>query len=421
MKEMVKAMGNKITFRFPGEFEEQEYVLLCWPLCEYSAKGYNVYDVFTEVVKELISEVKVHINCSDAEVLEQCKYLLSAAGVGIDRIHFTSFADSLHWARDYGPDIVVNENGSRRLVNFSFNSYGMEQDETGELSGKSVKMAAHQAIELGCTDIVSSPIITEGGNKEFNGAGVLLTIEDTEVKKRNPGMSREEIEKSYKELFNVKQVIWLPHGSFEDEDAFDGVLDVVDGENVYRSASANGHIDEICRFVDEKTILLAEITEEQAEASPSMWISKQRLDKAYEVLSKAKTPQGEAFTILRMPTPDAVYFVSRQGDWIHQMWYEQSLEFSFGTTLKDGTPFPKGDIRMQPALSYCNFLICNGVVLGQKYWRPGLSERIKQKDEKAEEILRGIFPQRRIKMIDATAVNILGGGIHCITKNIAKA
>lgn len=72
--------------------------------------------------------------------------------------------------------------------------------------------------------------------------------------------SKQEVEDEFKQLCNLKKVIWVPQSTFDDENRFDGILDVVDGDNVYHSASANNHIDEMCRFVSENTILLAEIS-----------------------------------------------------------------------------------------------------------------------------------------------------------------
>ena len=86
--------------------------------------------------------------------------------------------------------------------------------------------------------------------------------------------------------------------------------------------------------------------------------------------------------------------------------------------MNDGSPFPTGKIKMQPALSYCNFLIINNLVLGQKYWQKGLPESMRKKDMRAQQILETVFPGRKVIMISTIALNILGGGIHCITKNI---
>ncbi|MBK9398573.1 MAG: agmatine deiminase family protein [Saprospiraceae bacterium] len=67
------------------------------------------------------------------------------------------------------------------------------------------------------------------------------------------------------------------------------------------------------------------------------------------------------------------------------------------------------------ALSYLNFIITNKVIIGQRCWREGMPLELKSKDEKAAQILQSVFPNRKVIMIDALAVNLGGGGIHCIS------
>ncbi|MDM5259321.1 agmatine deiminase family protein [Bacillus toyonensis] len=409
---------NTNKFRYPGEFEPQDSVMLCWVSEAEAAKGYNAQQVFIEVIKNLVDEVQVYVNCGIEGSLQICKEQLAKNGVDIEKIIFTQFKDTLNWARDYGADIIVDSDGNKRLINFNFNTYGME-DENGVAALDAKKIALHHAIELGCTDIVNSKLITEGGNKEFNGNGVLMTIEETEVYKRNPSYTKEQVEEEYKQLFNLDKVIWLPHSSFDDEEVYDGILDIVDGEPVFRSLSANGHIDEMCRFVGKNTIILAEVTDEEAEELNSAKITKERLDLAFDILSKETDAEGNPFDIIRIPTPEPIYLTAVPGDEIYEIWQCYKVIENIGDTLRDGTPFPTGKIKMQPALSYCNFLILNKIVLGQKYWKEGLSEKIKEKDEQTQKVLEEVFPDRKVIMIDTIALNILGGGIHCITKNVA--
>ena len=87
--------------------------------------------------------------------------------------------------------------------------------------------------------------------------------------------------------------------------------------------------------------------------------------------------------------------------------------------MLDGSDFPKEDkFLVLPALSYCNFSIANNVVLMSKYWKTGLPESIKEKDKQAFDILQKIFLNRKIIAIDAMALNLGGGGLHCNTKHI---
>lgn len=81
-------------------------------------------------------------------------------------------------------------------------------------------------------------------------------------------------------------------------------MDIIDGKAVYRSLSANGHIDEMARFVGENKILLAEVTQEEASRLESMRITKERLDKAYEILKAETDADRNPFEIIRIPVPD---------------------------------------------------------------------------------------------------------------------
>lgn len=253
--------------------------------------------MFAEVIKNLMAEVTVYVNCGIKGTLADCQKYLMEYGIDITKIHFTQFEDYLNWARDYGPDILTDDNGNYCLIDFGFNSYGMEDGED-LISSASKKLASSYGYELGCTNVISSELITEGGDKEFNGAGIMMTIEKTEVLKRNPNYSKEQIESEYKRLFHLDKVIWIPDAAFDDEDVLDGPLDVIDGKSVYRSLSANGHIDEMCRFIGKDTVLLAEMSDEEAKRLDSARITKERLDKAYEILSKETDSDGNPLKIV---------------------------------------------------------------------------------------------------------------------------
>jgi agmatine deiminase len=90
-------------------------------------------------------------------------------------------------------------------------------------------------------------------------------------------------------------------------------------------------------------------------------------------------------------------------------------------SYKDGTVFPKGKpVKVIAAASYLNFLIANDCVLMPKYWKEGLPLAVKERDAEALSILQSVFPGKKIIALDVLAVNLGGGGIHCITRNEPK-
>lgn len=77
----------------------------------------------------------------------------------------------------------------------------------------------------------------------------------------------------------------------------------------------------------------------------------------------------------------------------------------------------EGDsIRYIPAASYLNFLVTNRRVFAPAYWREGLPEGMRAKDERMRAILAACFPDRTIVQVDPRAINWRGGGVHCWTQ-----
>lgn len=420
-------MEQKSGFRFPGEWEPMDHVMIDWSMAEDFSEcpvaGYNAQDVMVEIIGHLLTVVKVRINCSGGS-LSHAKKKLTGAGIDIAKITFTEIETNLSWPRDYGADILIDDQGNQRLIDFGWDTYGSRSIEPSP-TDIAVNFAREHAKLCGCTDVVDSGLVSEGGDKEFNGNGVLMTTLYTEVESRNPQFTKEEIEAKFKELFNLKKVIWMPCVSWEDQSHLDGVYDVTpEGENVYRAGAANGHIDEICRFVAENEVVLPEVDEEELEHSMAARIQKDRIQQIYDVLKDETDAQGRPLVIHRLPSPSPIYVTAKEGDNTHGYW-NITLEFEADMqgrdTLRDGSPIPRGDIKMIAAMSYCNFLVVNGLVLAQKYWREGMPLKMKEKDERAAQVLQDIYPDYKVVPIDTYALNLMGGGIHCMTKNVPLA
>ena len=286
------------------------------------------------------------------------------------------------------------------------------KDEKDELSVRLYDFADFHGKLAGCNKVDYCPLISEGGDREFNGQGVMLSTLFTEWKDRNPERSLKEIEDIFKDKLGLNHIIWLPRGSYEDEHMYSGrIPDSNDEFSAYRIASANGHIDEICRFVSKDTVLLAEITEEEAKNSLLARLNKERLDKALSAIKKEKS-----INIVRMPFPEPIYVCLSEGDDAYEGFVCECKKYN--GKLFDCSDFPKGEAKFLPSMSYCNFLITNGVVLAQTYYREGLPEKILEKDKRAIKILQRCFPARQVVGINSFSLNLYGGGIHCATRNV---
>jgi agmatine deiminase len=260
-------------------------------------------------------------------------------------------------------------------------------------------------------------LISEGGGKEFNGKGVLMVVEQTELN-RNPKFEKQQIEDEYKRVFNVKKIVWLPKPTYEDENMFkDYIVDSSRNIIALRSASANGHIDEFCRFVSPNKILLAEVSQKEADENYFHKINKERLDACYNILKQEKDTEGNPFTIIRIPIAELMFIKAPKESGVYNNIFSMKKATQL-TRLIDGSDFPKNDFFVLPALSYCNFVIANNVILVAKHWKQGLPETIKAKDKQAFEVLKVAFPDKKVIAIDPIAINLGGGGLHCNTRHI---
>lgn len=403
-------------YRYPGEFEERSDVFVTWMPPYIGSDEHDCRVPCIEIVRNLVDHVRVHVNGGQEGALEEARRRLAEAGVDLERIMFTQFEDTNFYGRDNGPNVMVDDEGHRLLVNPNWSYYGV-YDPSDPAMQTARQAGVHEGISLGIYDIVSSELVSEGGDREFNGRGVLIAIEDTEVRKRNPGFTKEQVEEEFKRIYNLEKVIWLPQPMTEDDDYRLGPLDhKEDGTPVFGMSFA-AHADEMCRFVTPTKILLAEVTDEEAAESELDRESKRRLDAAYDILSRETDAEGNPFEIVRMPVSVPIELVMTPEDEDYSL-YKGFID-EMGGFFADGTPWPEGPVHFYAATSYCNFLICNGVVLGQRYYHEGMDPRIKEKDEQARRVLQECFPDREVVMIDSFALNLMGGGVHCWTKDVA--
>jgi len=394
-------------WRFPGEFEKQEAVWLGWLSKEY-IKGYKTDPVLLQIVKELAPRVKVNICVPDEFQKAHVASLLDTNDIPGDNISFFVVPFTMLYWRDFGPIFTVDDSGNKSIADFNFNCWGYFPD-TDTQARLMERIDRTIAKFLGLPSRMTR-LVSEGGDRELNGKGTIMVTEACEFQ-RNPNLSREDIEAELSVMLGVNNFIWLKHGTVDDDPYNTSTLPGPGGKGVaYRSAAANNHIDEYCRFVAPDTILLAKVSEEEAAKGSVEKENRRRMEENYEILKNARDQDGNPFKIIRIPMPETLYFVAEPDD-------EAYFGLSSYPTYSDGTAFPLGQpVQVVPAQSYCNFLISNGVVLAQKYWQAGMPESVREKDEAALKALHKAFPDRKVVPINTLGINFGGGGIHCSTQ-----
>ena len=241
-------------------------------------------------------------------------------------------------------------------------------------------------------------MITEGGAWQTNGKGTLILVEAVELD-RNPSMTKPQIEAEYKRVLGVTTIIWLKQGAKEEEW---GQL-----ENGIYAIGTGGHIDEFCRFVDEHTILLAEVYPEDTIDNPIAMETYRRMEENATILANSTDHDNIPFTILRAPMAlpitkkIATAPLSRDEKYYLQQTKADSAEFYLTT-------------------GYFNFVIANKTVVTSKYWQDGMDQKFKVRDEAAKVALQKAFPDREIVQIDCMPVHHDGAGLHCHSRSQPK-
>ncbi len=380
--------------RVPAEWEKQERVHLAW-------FGKERRDsVLCRVIEALQPSVQITLNISSGSSKKSiCAYMRSYL-IDTSKIDFVIDPETDFWTRD--PLFFVTEGNSLKLVCFNYSMYGVFPDIIGMPLPDEIKKIGEYDERLAKRlhiDTIKSDYVFEGGGIESNGRGTFMIIKEMALQ-RNPGKTVADIEAELSRKLGAKKIIWLKDGLIED----------ITFKNFgpfyknYFAGGANMHIDELCRFVNETTVILPEISIEDIHKSPVDSINHFMLEENYRILKNSTTADGRSLKIDRVPVPE-----------IEQMKFTIVLDSMDAKEVKT-FGFNVGDtIFRLPACSYMNFFLSNKVVLMPKYWKHGMSESQKQKDETAKQVMQRMFPNRKIIQIYTLPINRGGGGIHCMT------
>jgi agmatine deiminase len=302
------------------------------------------------------------------------------------------------WIRDAGPRFLTN---GRRLAvaDFAWNWYGYPKAMTRgwtTRAGIDNDLAGQMGI-----GVVSSPVVAEGGALDVS-TSVILTYRQTALQ-RNPGMPLNRIEAEYLRVYGKERLLWLTRSPLADL-----VTDHPKIQN-YVGWGANGHIDESARFVNDSTIVVAQIDRAERDWDPLSRVDYDILAENLAELRAALNVDGRPYQVVTLPVPALRYYARTRAV------TEEDKASDFGRIVL--REFAVGDeVHFVPALSYLNFFISNGVVLVAAYWHEGLPEREREKDEVTRATLERLFLGRRVVQIHPLAVNWGGGGMHCITQ-----
>lgn len=109
------------------------------------------------------------------------------------------------WIRDTGPVFVINQEGSKRALDFNFNGWGNKQKHHNDAKLADF-IARHSSVEP-----ISADLVLEGGAIEVDGIGTAIITESCVLNdNRNPGLSKHDCEQELKRILGLEKIIWLP-------------------------------------------------------------------------------------------------------------------------------------------------------------------------------------------------------------------
>ncbi len=203
--------------RMPPEWAPHERTLMAWP-CRREVWGTQLPQAKAEyagVANAIAAFEPVTMVCGSPQDAAEAGAALTAATDIVE----LPIDDS--WMRDNGP-VFVTGDGQRAGVHFGFNAWGEKFVPYDKDAAVGTQLVEHLGDELR-----SVPMVLEGGSIANDGAGTLLTTEQCLLHpNRNPGLTREQIERTLLDALGMERVLWLGNGLVEDRDT-DGHVDLI--------------------------------------------------------------------------------------------------------------------------------------------------------------------------------------------------
>jgi agmatine deiminase len=340
-------------FSMPAEWESHEATWIGWPHnpTDWPGKLEPIEWVYAEIVRKISAGEIVRILVNSAIHEKQVRSILKLAGVTMTRVQFFRFPTNRGWTRDFGPLFVRRTKPRRELAiaRFRFNAWARYPDWQRD-NAIPQQVARKLKLKILPALLGSREIVLEGGSIDVNGCGTVLTTEecllDQKRQVRNPGLSRADMELTLRENLGVKTVVWLGKGIAGDD--------------------THGHVDDLCRFVNPRTVVLIR-EKNQRDANY------RALEENWERIRGARLANGEKVQAVELPMPSPLHF--------------------------DGARLPA---------SYANFYIANAAVLVPTFNDPN--------DRLALGILGDLFPGRAVMGIHAVDLVWGFGTLHCLTQ-----
>lgn len=354
-KPIIQPTPAQTAYSMPAEWERHKATWLGWPhnADDWPGKFETIPWVYGEMIRKISSGERIYLLVRNKKDENLARRIIKNVGADAQKIHFVTHPTNRGWTRDTGPIFVKRhvegDKTETAIVHFHFNGWAKydnwrKDTKVPETAARVLKKKLFHA------QYEDKPFVIEGGGMELNGCGTLISTEqcylDPKVQVRNPGLGKKEIETALKNYLGVNNIFWLAKGPVGDD--------------------THGHIDDICRFVNTRTLVLVREKNRRDENYAP-------LAENWERIQDLRLEDGSKPEVVELPMPAPLNF--------------------------EGQRLPA---------SYANFYICNAAVIVPTFNDP--------QDRVALGILGELFRDRPVVGIHAVDLVWGFGSLHCLTQ-----
>lgn len=268
---------SKMNYRMPGEWAKRGGTFMAWPVQSALCWPDNYQEVsrgYAQVAKAIaqFEPVTMLVNEADEKIAQEL------CGPTV-RTLILEHNDG--WLRDNGPTFLLNDQGDLAGVNWQFNAWGGKYEPWDLDDQVAPKLLKHLGVPC-----FAAPFVLEGGSIHVDGEGTLLTTEECLLnEKRNPHLSKEQLEDHLKEYLNVDKIIWLKKG--------------LDGDET------DGHIDNVACFAKPGAIILQTCSDHM---DANYGIIQENL----AILKNTTDAKGRKLDIIEIPQPPRIDYQDKR-------------------------------------------------------------------------------------------------------------
>jgi len=254
-------------FTFPAEWDPHRACYIAWPCRPDTWHGH------IEKTRAAYAEVARAIQQFEPVIMLTPSPMTRSARERLGKdVEVQEIALDDSWIRDNGPIFVRSKEGRLAVVQFRFNGWGERYPPFDTDAAVPAEIAKRLSLPL-----YRSSLVAEGGALTVDGEGTLVTTESCLLNpNRNPGRTKEEVERDLKSYLGLRKVIWLRQGM--------------------HASQIDGHVDGVAAFVRPGVILAA--------SAPQASDPNYRIFKANrERLLSETDARGRPIELVDLPSP----------------------------------------------------------------------------------------------------------------------